>query len=354
MPTTTAPASGETSRPAAGSSGARGEVVTQSFTRLVEVPSPGSAGGSVRVALITLDNGRDHTRPSTLGPARVWPAWTLRSAPPSRPPRTPSRSPESRSSSPSAPISPSSAWPPTARRAAAFGALGHRVFRRLGHVRIPTFAFVNGAALGGGVELALHCDYRTLAANAAMVALPEVFLGILPGWGGTQLLPRIAGPENAVTVIIENALNQNRMMKPKDALRLGVVDVVLDAADYLEQSLAWLAGVLDGSITVPATTSAARRTRSGPQALERGKIIADMRTHGAAPAPVPGAGDDRVVPHHRAGRRVRRRAGSAGRPDHVAGVPGRGLLVQPGPEAGPEARRRARSEAGPQGHQGRA
>ena len=85
------------------------------------------------------------------------------------------------------------------------------------------------------------------------MALPEVFLGILPGWGGTQLLPRIAGPENAVTVIIENALNQNRMMKPKDALRLGVVDVVLDAADYLEQSLAWLAGVLDGSITVPRT-----------------------------------------------------------------------------------------------------
>ena len=54
-----------------------------------------------------------------------------------------------------------------------------------------------------------------------------------------------------MTVIVENALNQNRMLKPKDALRLGVVDVVLDAADYLEQSLAWLTGVLDGSITVP-------------------------------------------------------------------------------------------------------
>ena len=150
---------------------------------------------------------------------------------------------------------------------------------------MPTFAFVNGLALGGGMELALHCDYRTLAANAAGMSQPEVFLGILPGWGGTQLLPRIAGPENAVTVIIENALNQNRMMKPKDALRLGVVDVVLDAADYLEQSLAWLAGVLDGSITVPRNEFAGATDEEWAAALERGKIIADMRTHGAAPAP---------------------------------------------------------------------
>ena len=117
------------------------------------------------------------------------------------------------------------------------------------------------------------------------MALPEVFLGILPGWGGTQLLPRIAGPENAVTVIVENALNQNRMMKPKDALRLGVVDVVLDAADYLEQSLAWLAGVLDGSITVQRNEFAGATDEQWAAALERGKIIADMRTHGASPAP---------------------------------------------------------------------
>ncbi len=150
---------------------------------------------------------------------------------------------------------------------------------------MPTFAFVNGLALGGGMELALHCDYRTLASNAAGMSQPEVFLGILPGWGGTQLLPRIAGPENAVTIIVENALNQNRMMKPKDALRLGAVDVVLDAADYLEQSLVWLTGVLDGSITLPRKDFGGATDEEWSAALDRGKIIADMRTHGAAPAP---------------------------------------------------------------------
>ena len=245
-PTTSALAGAETSRPGAGSAGARGEVVTQSFTRLVEVPSPGSAGGSIRVALITLDNGRDHTRPSTLGPLGLA---SLDAAISTAIEATPDAIAVTGKPFVFA-VGADLSQPDMAadrESATAFGALGHRVFRRLGTSGIPTFAFVNGAALGGGVELALHCDYRTLASNAAMVALPEVSLGILPGWGGTQLLPRIAGPENAVTVIIENALSQNRMMKPKDALRLGVVDVVLDAADYLEQSLAWLVGVLDGS-----------------------------------------------------------------------------------------------------------
>ena len=86
-------------------------------------------------------------------------------------------------------------------------------------------------------------------------------------------------------MIIENALNQNRTMKPKDALRLGVVDVVLDAADFLEQSLVWLTGVLAGSITVRDRNFGGASDEEWAAALERGKIIADMRTHGAALAP---------------------------------------------------------------------
>ena len=172
------------------------------------------------------------------------------------------------------------------RPAADFVALGHRVFGRLRNAPVPTAAFVNGAAVGGGMELALHCDYRTLASNAAMLGQPEVLLGILPGWGGSQLLPRIIGPDNAVTVIVENPLNQNRMLKVTDAARLGVVDVVLDAADFLERSLAWFADRIDGE------SSAAAASTSRVQPIEdwdRRPRNADesspgMRTHGAAPA----------------------------------------------------------------------
>ena len=256
------------------------EVVTTSHLRLLDVP--GIVG---KVALITLDNGLDHQRPSTFGPQGVA---SLAEA-----------LDDAMAASPAAIAVTGKPFVfavgadlsqlvtvsdhESAERTAV---LGHSTFRRLHDSAIPTFAFVNGAALGGGVELALACHYRTLAANAAMMALPEVFLGILPGWGGTQLLPRIVGPENAVTVIIENSLNQNHMMRPKEALGLGVVDVVIDAADYLEQSFAWMAGVLDGAIAV------GRKDYSAPEfdtewtaALERGRVVADMRTHGASPAP---------------------------------------------------------------------
>ena len=87
------------------------------------------------------------------------------------------------------------------------------MFRRLGELGVPSFAFVNGAALGGGLELALHCTYRTLSSGVAAVALPECFLGLVPGWGGTYLLPRLIGPARALKVIVENPLSQNRMLR---------------------------------------------------------------------------------------------------------------------------------------------
>lgn len=88
------------------------------------------------------------------------------------------------------------------------------------------FAFINGLALGGGLEIGLHCQYRTLA-TTAMVGLPEVFLGLVPGWGGATLLPKLIGPELATRVIIVNALNNNTMLKSPEALEIGVVDAVL-------------------------------------------------------------------------------------------------------------------------------
>jgi 3-hydroxyacyl-CoA dehydrogenase/enoyl-CoA hydratase/carnithine racemase len=274
----------EKTRTEADPAGENAEVVTHALTRLVEVPSAGAPAGSVRVALITLDNGRDHTRPNTFGPLGLASLDAAISTAIEASPDAIAVTGKPFIFAAGADLSQlgSVADPGIA---ADLVALGQRVFGRLREAPVPTFAFVNGLALGGGMELALHCDYRTLASNAAGMSQPEVFLGILPGWGGTQLLPRIAGPENAVTIIVENALNQNRMLRPKDALRLGAVDIVLDAADYLEQSLAWLAGLLDGSITLPRKDFGGATDEEWAAALDRGKIIADTRTHGAAPAP---------------------------------------------------------------------
>ncbi|WP_354529872.1 3-hydroxyacyl-CoA dehydrogenase NAD-binding domain-containing protein [Nakamurella sp. UYEF19] len=256
------------------------EVVTHAHLRLVDVPDVVG-----QVALITLDNGLDHTRPSTFGPLGMAELNTALDAAFAANPTAIAVTGKPFVFAVGADLS-QTATVVDRETALATGVLGHSTFKRLRDSTIPTFAFVNGAALGGGVELSLACHYRTLAANAAMMALPEVFLGILPGWGGTQLLPKIVGPENAVTVIIENALNQNHMMRPKEALGLGVVDVVLEAADYLEQSFAWMSGVLDGRVSVPRRDfAAAEFDDQWTSALERGKLIADMRTHGASPAP---------------------------------------------------------------------
>src|SRR6195952_4968272 len=256
------------------------EVVTTSHLRLLSVP-----GIDGQVALITLDNGLDHNRPSTFGPAGIASLNEAIDAAIAAAPAAIAVTEKPFVFAVGADLSQIGAVADreTARQT---GILGHSTFAKLRNSTIPTFAFVNGAALGGGVELALACHYRTLASNAAMMALPEVFLGILPGWGGTQLLPKIVGPENAVTVIIENSLNQNHMMRPKEAAKLGVVDIVIDAADYLEESFRWMAGVLDGRVSVPRKDyGGAEFDAEWLSALERGRVIADMRTHGASPAP---------------------------------------------------------------------
>ncbi len=259
---------------------ARAEVVTHAHLRLLDVP--GVAG---QVALITLDNGLDHSRPSTFGPQGLAELNQALDAAFAARPAAIAVTGKPFVFAAGADLSQIGLIPD---RAAAHdvGALGQSTLRRLHDSDIPTFAFVNGAALGGGLELAVACHYRTLAANAAMVAFPEVFLGILPGWSGTQLLPRLIGPENAVTVIVENSLNQNRMLRPKEALELGLVDTVLDAADYLEQSLVFLSDVLAGRKRLPRKNfRESQFDAEWESALRRGRIVADMRTHGAVLSP---------------------------------------------------------------------
>ena len=121
------------------------------------------------------------------------------------------------------------------------------MFRRFHDSPVPTFAFVNGAAMGGGLELGAALPLPHAGQEGRRRSrCPRCFLGLVPGWGGTQLLPNLIGPEAAVKVIIENALNQNRMLDRPEAVELGIVDALLDAADFLEQSLRWAAGVLNG------------------------------------------------------------------------------------------------------------
>ena len=221
--------------------GAPEEVVTKSLLREVDLSPFGFKGA---LSLITLDNGMDYNRPNTLGPQSL---------------KELEKALTTAENSSSAAIAITgkpfifaagadlSALPflKEKSQALAMGKFGHDLFKRLGRGKKPTFAFTNGLALGGGLEIGLHCNYRTLA-STAFTALPECFLGIVPGWGGATILPKLIGPEKAVQVIILNALNNNTMMKAKEALALGVVDAVFEPADFLEKSCAFAAEILSG------------------------------------------------------------------------------------------------------------
>lgn len=116
--------------------------------------------------------------------------------------------------------------------AAAFGALGNRVFRALEQLPMPVIAAVNGFALGGGCELALACDLR-IASETAVFAQPEVGLGITPGFGGTQRLARLIGPARA-----KELLFTARRVDAPEALAIGLVNRVVAAEDLSDEALA--------------------------------------------------------------------------------------------------------------------
>ena len=175
------------------------EVVTQAFVRDVDLSALGVAG---TLALITLDNGKDHTRPSTFGPGGLA---ALDAALDLVAPRAAAGEIVAVGVIGKPFIfavgADLSGVPAIDSREAALaiGRLGHGVFRRLGELPVPSFAFVNGAAMGGGVEVALHCTYRTISSGVPAVALPECFLGMVPAWGGAYLLPRLIGPSAALS-----------------------------------------------------------------------------------------------------------------------------------------------------------
>ncbi|MCW2870132.1 3-hydroxyacyl-CoA dehydrogenase NAD-binding domain-containing protein [Actinacidiphila oryziradicis] len=256
-----------------------GEVVTSAHVRHIDLPSAG------RFALITLDNGLDHTKPTTFGPQSL--------------------------------ANLSDAIDQVEQEAAdgtitgvgitgkpfifavgadlkgvellknhsdalAIGKGGHDVFKRIAALAVPTFAYYNGAAMGGGVEVGLHCRYRTVSRALPAFSLPEVFLGLVPGWGGCTLLPNLIGADRAVSVIIENSLNQNKQLKGEQVYELGIADAIFEGADFLEQSLVWTAAVLRGEIEI--LRPEVDRGEAWDAAVARGRFIADSKVHGAAPA----------------------------------------------------------------------
>ena len=225
--------------------GAPEEVVTQALVRQVDLSAFGAKGV---LALITLDNTLDHNRPNTFGPASLLALDAAITAATALNPAAIALTGKPFIFAAGADLSALS-FITSREQSLGIGKLGHDVFRRLGESKIPTFAFINGLALGGGLEVGLHCHYRTLA-STAFTALPEVFLGLVPGWGGATILPKLIGPERAVQVIMLNALNNNTMMKAKDAFKLGVVDAVFEPSDFLERSIAFAAHVLNGTTKV--------------------------------------------------------------------------------------------------------
>ncbi len=118
--------------------------------------------------------------------------------------------------------------------------LGQRVYDVLDASEKPVIAAIHGYALGGGLEIAMACHYR-IAMAGARVGLPEVQIGIIPGGGGTQRLPRLAGPKAALDMIVSG-----RHVPAREAAKLGIVDEVLpDTADLRESAIAYAVRIMD-------------------------------------------------------------------------------------------------------------
>jgi 3-hydroxyacyl-CoA dehydrogenase/enoyl-CoA hydratase/carnithine racemase len=250
------------------------EVVTRALMRSVAVPGLDKAA-----ALITLDNGFDHTKPNSFGPAGLASLDEAITAALALEPAFVAITGKPYIFCVGADIT---GMPLISSREQALelGRFGHRVFARLRDSAVPTFAFVNGVAMGGGLEVALHCHYRTISGGANAIALPEVSIGLVPGWGGTQLLPNLIGIAPAAQVIIQNPLTQ-KTLRPAQAREMGIADALFEPADFLERSLEWAAGVVRGEVTVERP-EIDRDMWDG--VLYFAKMQLDQRLHGAVPS----------------------------------------------------------------------
>ena len=263
---------------------AEGEVVTHSYVRDIALPSGGT------MALITLDNGEDYTRPNTLGPLTlselngVLDSLTARAA--AGEIQAVGVTGKQFIFAAGADLSKVSTLA-NRENAKLMVQYGHWVLGKLNKLGVPSFSFVNGLALGGAMEIALNSDYRTLDSSAAALAFPEVFLGIIPGWGGATIVPNLIGIENAIEIIVSNPLKNNRMLKPKQALELGLFDVMFDSVAFLEHSIRWADSVLTGKIKVerPNVPGKMERLTKWPIAIKIARDTLKAKIGTAAKSP---------------------------------------------------------------------
>lgn len=125
----------------------------------------------------------------------------------------------------------------TSAEAEAFSLRGQTTFRSISTTAVPVIAAINGFALGGGLELALACDFR-IASSSAKFGQPEVNLGLIPGYAGTQRLPRLIGMGDALMMLITG-----EMFSAAEALRIGLVQKVTEPEQLMDEVLR-IAGVI--------------------------------------------------------------------------------------------------------------
>lgn len=264
----------------------KNEVITHTLVERMTLPS------GKNLVLLTLDNGLDHTKPTTLGPnsllelrgvltelQRLAAAAEIDAvAITGKPFFLIAGADLSAVTSLSSPD-----------EARAMAALGHATYDLLADLGVPTFSFINGLALGGGLEIALACTYRTLSTAAGALGLPESYLGLIPGWGGIYRLPRLIGPEAGLKVIIENPWSNNRTLSGPAAYKLGIADAMFEPADFLEQSLQFTDSVLTGQHQVKRPHAVDDTEAEGAARFEAAAQAAydfvEAKVSGAAPAP---------------------------------------------------------------------
>ncbi|MBE0484260.1 MAG: fatty acid oxidation complex subunit alpha FadB [Bacterioplanes sp.] len=168
---------------------------------------------------------------------------------------------------------------------AAWALEANKIFNAIEDLPVPTLTAINGIALGGGFEMCLSTDLRVMS-DKAKVGLPEVKLGLMPGFGGTVRLPRVIGADNAIEWICMGAEN-----KPEKALKDGAVDAVVAADALREQAIAMLQAAIAGDINWQArreekTSKLKLNTMEQMMVFETAKGFVAGQTKGHYPAPI--------------------------------------------------------------------